>query len=376
MVKRLLALEVRQFFKRPAWLIFAAIFFCMLMWPYWQKTGTITESQPPAERHSYFIIRDDAKAQLAAWEKELPANSPQQPSIEDLKKEVALLNPLIDLYVSDGETNRLEITKARLDFEQFYLQELENGRYDENQTILQQKLLVRELTELVEKNITEVRMPDTKIPAINRLTATLRNDTPLIWLLFLFVLAVSFYIIEDKRHPSIDFINSWPIAKGWIIAQKQIIFLIFFSLGVSISFYLSFFLPAITEGFGDSSYPLPYSIDGQNVLIMKSSTFLIYMILYFLAIIFFLTSLSGFIQLFTKNILVNLLILGSLVFLSGGGQARKFLPTSYFNVPEFLLPTGGSGNLFREKGGLLVIVLWGLGLLIFNCLIAQRRQRI
>lgn len=371
--------EVRNFIKSKTYLFFLGVFTLMLIWPTLQQLDKVHgNADTYSARSTYFVKRDKAMKQLSDWKKEPPETTPVHPSVADLEAEVALLKPLVNAYVN--EEDHFAIDKMRLEYEKLYLKELQNGRTDKEITALQQAKTVAEIDYTIAHNMNSIWVPDVKVPALNRVFTTLTKYTPLIWVMMILALAVGYYIIDDKRHATIDFINSSPTGKGVIMFNKQLVFFFGMVLVLTVSFGINFLVPTLTDGFGQLNYPVVYSLDGTKATIMTMATFFKWYGLYLIAVVVFLIGLSALIQLFTSNILVNLIALVSIVMLgqtsSVTSKLGAYLPTNYFNVLQVIIPDGGRGELLSLTGGFLLVLVSGLMLSGLSIGIAQVRRRI
>lgn len=208
----------------------------------------------------------------------------------------------------ESEDNRA-ITEAEHALEEKQLRDKIEGSLQGGFSLIEQKKLVVTKEYLLENDIEGVNRLFLQVPSINHFYNIFNQGVPsnLIFMIISLILA-SAYTLE-KRKKNIDFLNIVP-QKLYRISFSKIFVTTTFALMVVIgSFGVTFLLNGMMYGIGNFDYPLAYSIDGENVLIMNLSTFLLKTILLMIVFILFLSVLSFLISLFTGSILVNAIIL-------------------------------------------------------------------
>ncbi|MGX7198855.1 hypothetical protein [Enterococcus nangangensis] len=371
--------EVRTFLKSKTYLLFFSIFLLMFIWPSIQTSLRKPEKDKAGAAQVYLDLNGIAGKQLQSWELAKPATSPVNPSVEDLKHEQELVQPISSIYYFHPE-EKVAFTKATLAFDQFFLQELVNGRRVVGYEQLQFKKAIAEKEYLLAENIESVYEKNSTIPAFNQAVITLEDYTPVLWVLMVLGLNVGYYLIDDKRKGAIDMVNLFPTSKGLVMFNKQIVFLLVTVVSLALSFGLSFLFSTVTSGVGSSQYPLTYTLDGQSAAVMTIGSFLLKYGLLILGILIFLIGVSCVVQLFTTNILVSLIILVCMVMLGATSNASTtvmtFIPTSYFNFLDIILPQTGRVVDISVTRGIYVLGLWGVLLCAASIFIAHKRQRI
>lgn len=367
-------IEARHFFKSWEYLAFFGLFILLLLFPSFSQLTGKKDPHFGREQASWISKREATGDILKRWREEGSLAQHQNPSEEDLTQEVKLMGEIVNnlLVVNDPAI----VTEKKLAFEEFYLQEMEKGRQDAKNSLVEQQEIVAYYRYLLAHNLPEVFTHENGKPAIVQLKQVFLTGLPSLWLLTFLSVWVAYFILKEKRQPTVDFLNLMPRSKGFLYFQKQFIFILVSFFSLILASVLNFALLALRNGVGGFNYPIFYSHDGKTVQYLASGTYLIYFILFMGAILLLFTGISACLQLFTRNILVNLLVLMSLAFSPDFGWRGKFFPLSYLQINEVLVPTNGNGGLLSPLAGLILLAGWGIFLILVSCSIANFRKRI
>lgn len=107
--------------------------------------------------------------------------------------------------------------------------------------------------------------------------------------------------------------NTVPVSLNQISFSKIFTATGFAIITLLVSLLLTLVINSVIHGVGNFNYPLAYSIDGENVLLMKLTTFISKTVLLSLIFVIFLSALSFLISVFTGSIIVNAVILVSII---------------------------------------------------------------
>lgn len=209
--------------------------------------------------------------------------------------------------------NNTEITKAELNIDKKDLKDTLKGELQGGYSVINLKQRITTKEYLLENDIQRIDPAFNQVPSIHYLYNVFNHIVPFSFIFIVLSLLMCNIYTLDKRKKNIDFLNTVPVSLNQISFSKIFTATGFAIITLLVSLLLTLVINSVIHGVGNFNYPLAYSIDGENVLLMKLTTFISKTVLLSLIFVIFLSALSFLISVFTGSIIVNTVILVSII---------------------------------------------------------------
>ncbi len=304
-------------------------------------------------------------------------------AVKDTQESLELMENLRDAYNIDDNN---KIAQAEYENDKNDLKDVASGSLV-GPSLIEQKKLVATGEYLIHHDIDKVDRFFQQVPSINYFYNIFNGGMPsnLIFMVISLVLA-NIYTLE-KRNNNIEFLNTIPYNLYKLVIMKTLVATSFVIIGILICFTIIFIVNGFINGFGNLNYPLAYSIDGDNVLIMSMSKFIFKIFILIIFFVLFFSSLSYLISLFSGSILLNAIILIGIVLIADSTlldqEAFKsfahLFPFSYLDISNVIQygneynPLPSTSITFRN--GMICLTVYTLVItLISNLIIWQSKK--
>lgn len=280
-------------------------------------------------------------------------------------------NDLLDAILSTmryGHRDRL-LTYQKLHYETYLLREIKQGQAGQTAPdLLTQRLHVATLTHLLRTHTQEVE-PDTQFPpALTTIATALQSPSTQMLLMTVIVLWAAISVLDDERANLRNFGQMLPMS---VISRRTS--KIAATMTAFIAVLLSSLLFAIVgiwlfNGLGDWHYPLAYSPHGTVILFTATGRFIVQSIALIIVNFAWLLMLAALVNTIWRQVLVN--IVAVMIPLISSGTQIKWLPSTFLNVKEILLPINSTHD-YSTEFSLLIPVVWSALLFVILLVISQ-----
>ncbi|MGX7202840.1 hypothetical protein BCR22_10110 [Enterococcus plantarum] len=203
---------------------------------------------------------------------------------------------------------------------------------------IEQEKKVSELDYLISHKIEQVDYSLNKIPAINYLYYVFSDLLPYMYFLFVSFIIIANFSTFEKRRKTIDFFNVSPLATSKKLLVKIVGTIFSALLLIYISLAISFVVSALKNGIGNFNYPVSKITETGNVEIISITTFIFQCVFLFSILVIFFSLVSYFVSLFTGNLIINIFLLISFVFISNFNiTSSKYSLTNLMNFPNIVI---------------------------------------